>query len=85
MDDKKEKVHFFDRPGSLSKVLKIFFCSLVILVIVDLFIHKHPYFGFDGRPSFYGAFGFVAGVVLVLAARFILRPIVKRKEGYYDD
>ncbi len=80
-----DKVHFLDRPGSLKRILKIFFSSLMILVIIDLFVHKHPYFGFDGRPSFYGAFGFVACVILVLAARFILRPIVKRKEGHYND
>jgi hypothetical protein len=32
-------------------------------------------------PEFYG---FVACVGLVLAAKFILRRIVKRREGYYD-
>lgn len=81
----KDKVHFFDKPGSLKKVLKIFFSSLVILVITDLFVHKHPYFVFDGYPSFFGAFGFVACVLLVLAARFILRPLVKRREEHYHD
>lgn len=81
----QDKVHFFDRPGSLQKVLKVFFTSLVVLVVVDLFIHKHAYFDFDGYPSFYGAFGFIACVLLVLAARFILRPLVKRKEDYYHD
>lgn len=79
------KVHFFDRPGSLQKVLKIFFVALVVLVVIDIFIHKHAYFVFDGYFSFYGAFGFVSCVLLVLAARFILRPIVKRKEDYYAD
>jgi hypothetical protein len=79
-----EKRHLFDRPGSLNMVLRIFFSTLIVLVVIDLFVHKHPFFGFDGRPSFYGAYGFVACVVLVLAARFVLRPLVKRKEGYYD-
>ncbi|MDI1472257.1 MAG: hypothetical protein QMD43_03720 [Thermodesulfovibrio sp.] len=82
---KKEKVHFFDRPGSLKKVLRVFFIFLVILFIVDPFIHKHPFFNFDGYPSFYGSFGLVACVFLVLAAKYILRPIVMRREDYYDD
>ncbi len=77
--------NLFDKPGTLKKILRIFFASLVVLVVIDLFVHKHPYFGFDGRHSFYGAYGFVACVLLVLVARFILRPIVKRKEGHYDD
>lgn len=62
----------------------MFFASLVALVIIDFFIHKHPEFGWDGYPSFYGTYGFVACVALVLAARFILRPLTKRREDYYD-
>ncbi len=69
----------------LKKILIIFFIFLVILIIIDPFIHKHPYFGFDGYPSFYGAYGLVACVLLVLAAKYILRPIVTRREDYYDD
>ena len=35
--------------------------------------------------GFYAVFGFVACVVLVLVAKYILRPLVMRKENYYDD
>lgn len=79
-----EKKHFFDKPGNLKKFLKVFFASLIALIVIDLFVHKHPYFAFEGYPSFYATFGFVACVVLVLAAKYILRPLIKRKEGYYD-
>ncbi len=85
MNNNHEKIGFLDKPGRFQLLLKIFFISLGTLVVIDLFIHKHAYFGVDGYKSFFGAFGFVACVLLVLAARFILRPIVKRKEDYYDD
>jgi hypothetical protein len=79
-----EKKHFFDSPENLKKFLKGFFASLVVLIVIDLFVHKHPYFALEGYPSFYATFGFVACVVLVLAARYILRPLIKRREDYYD-
>lgn len=69
----------------LKKILTIFYSFLLILIVIDPFIHKHAYFGFDEYPSFYGAYGLVACIILVLAAKYILRPIVMRGEDYYDD
>lgn len=69
----------------LKKILTIFFSFLVLLLIVDPFVHKHAFFGFDGMPSFYGAYGLVACILLVLVAKYILRPIVMRREDYYND
>ena len=34
--------------------------------------------------QFYAVYGFVACVLLVLVAKYILRPLVKRGEDYYD-
>lgn len=69
----------------LKKILTIFYSFLLLLIVIDPFIHKHAFFGFDGMPSFNGAFGLVACVLLVLAAKYILRPIVMRGEDYYDE
>lgn len=69
----------------LKKILTTFFLFLLLLIIIDPFIHKHSYFGFDEYPSFYGAYGLVACILLVLAAKYILRPIVMRREDYYND
>jgi uncharacterized membrane protein YccC len=77
------------KKGRMSKVLRkiltVFYIFLVLLIIIDLFIHKHGYFGFDEYPSYYGVYGFVACILLVLAAKYILRPIVMRREDYYND
>jgi hypothetical protein len=40
--------------------------------------------GFDGNFGFYGAYGFIGSVFLVLVAKQ-LRKLLKRPEGYYDD
>lgn len=79
-----ERKYFFDDPKNVKWFLRSFYISLILLIIIDLFIPKHPYFAYEGFPSFYATFGFVACVLLVLAAKFILRPIVKRREDYYD-
>lgn len=79
-----EKQHLFDKPGRVKRLLGIFYLSLVLLVVADLFIQKHPDFAWETFPSFYAAFGFVSCVLLVLAAKYILRPLVRRREGYYE-
>ncbi len=78
------KEHLFDKPKNVKRLLFSFYIALVLLIVVDLFIPKHPYFPWEEYPSFYAVYGFVACVGLVLAAKHILRNIVKRKEDYYD-
>ena len=81
---KGEKQYLFDKPGNVNRLLKFFFSSLVILLVIEFFVHKHPHFLWEEWPEFYAVYGFVACVVLVLAAKYILRPLVKRREDYYD-
>jgi hypothetical protein len=38
----------------------------------------------EGFFGFYAFYGFVACVILVLVSKYILRPLVKRKEDYYE-
>jgi hypothetical protein len=78
------KKYLFDNPRNVKILLRSFFSSLLVLLVVELFIHKHPHFRWEGWHEFYAVFGFVACVALVLAAKYILRPLVKRGEDYYD-
>jgi hypothetical protein len=57
---------------------------LAASLIVDLFVHHHGYFGFDGYLGFYAVFGFVAGLVIIGVAKGIGAPL-KRPDTYYDD
>lgn len=55
-------------------------CAL--LLISDLFYDKHAHYGFEDWFGFYGIYGFLGCVLLVLAAKE-LRRLVKRDEDYY--
>ncbi|MFH1351662.1 MAG: hypothetical protein ABII26_12125 [Pseudomonadota bacterium] len=78
------KKYLFDNPRNVKILLRSFFSSLLVLLIIELFLHKHPHFPWEAWPEFYAVFGFVACVALVVAAKYILRPLVKRREDYYD-
>ena len=82
--EEKEGKYLFDKPRNVKILLRSFFASLVVLLGIDFFIVKHPHFGWEEWPEFYAVFGFVACVVLVVAAKYVLRPLMKRREDYYD-
>ena len=79
----KSKIYLFDNPKNVTILLRCFYCSLLLLLIIEFFLHKHPHFAWEGWPEFYAVYGFVACVVLVVVAKYILRPLVKRREDYY--
>lgn len=63
-------------------------CAFFLLLDLGFFLFgfdKHPYLRWEKWPGFYGVFAFVACVLLVLVARFLLRPLVMRREDYYEN
>jgi uncharacterized membrane protein len=89
-----EKKHLFDDPRNVKKLLKYFFSIVVFLLVLDIFyiflskahvIHRHVNYEWEKFWGFYAFFGFVACVILVLVSKYVLRPLVKRKEDYYDN
>ncbi|MDX9708133.1 MAG: hypothetical protein RBT64_01145 [Trichloromonas sp.] len=81
---REEKPGIFDNPRNVQRLLQGFYSCVVILLLVDLFYHKHALFPWEEKFGFYAIYGFVACVILVLVAKYILRPLVMRKEDYYD-
>jgi len=73
-DKTTEKKYLFDNPGNVKLLFISFYLSLLILLVIDFFIYKHPHFPWEKWPGFYATYGFVACVVLVVAAKYILRP-----------
>lgn len=76
--------HWFGKPENIKKLLGVFYVSLVVLIVLELFVQKDPHFSWERFPAFHATYGFVGCVALVLAAKYILRTIVKRGEDYYD-
>jgi hypothetical protein len=80
-----EKPAFFDKPERVKGVVILLFITCAGLLLADHWVPKdHVHFPWEGGFGFYAAYGFVACVILVLIAKYILRPLVMRKEDYYD-
>ena len=79
-----KEINIFDKKRNVMILLMLLFGSCLVLLIINFFVSKHGHFSWEEWSGFYAAYGFVACVGLVLAAKFILRKIVKRSEDYYD-
>ena len=65
----------FKNSKTVKVIIALFGLFLAGLVGADLLIHPHPYFGVDGWPEFNPIFGFISGVVLVVAAKVLSRLV----------
>jgi hypothetical protein len=77
------------RPDLSRRLVVTLAVALAALVLLDLALAlsgggKPPYFPWEKWPGLNAIGGFVACSLLVLAARFVLRPLVKRDEAYYE-
>lgn len=79
----KGELKVFDDPRNVRRFLWGFYCVLVVLLVVDFFVHKHGEFSWEGVPDFFAAYGFISCVALIFIAK-VLRVLIKRDESYYD-
>lgn len=80
-----EKPRWLDDPGNVDLIVYALYAVSALLLVIDPFIHKHGPFAIEHWWGFYGIYGFVCCVFLVLAAKELLRKLVMRGEDYYDD
>ena len=78
-----EKTYWLDEPRNVTKVFWSVVIACALLFGADAFYHKHAEFEAESWFGFYGIYGFVGSVALVLAAKG-LRKILMRDEDYYD-
>lgn len=78
-----ERKHFFDHPGNVKKVLRVFYVVCALLLLADVVYHRHVVHAWEGVWGFYAGYGFVACVLLVLIAKE-MRKLLMRREDYYD-
>ena len=74
---------WIEKRKNVVLMVRIFLAVSVVLLLLDLAIHRHALFSWEGWFGFYGFYGFVACVALVLAAK-VLRKLIMRREDYYD-
>ena len=75
--------YWLEKPGSVDKIWWGLVGVCATLFLADLLYEKHVHYEFEEVPGFYGIYGFISCVVLVLAARE-LRKVVMRPEDYYE-
>ena len=64
------------------KLRRAFYAIGALLLALDAVIHRHAEHPWEGAFGFHAAYGFVACVLLVLAAKR-LRRVLMRPEDYY--
>ncbi len=80
---------WFDQKENIRKVLLGLFSACASLIVVDIVFalvsyDKHPYFHWEEWPGFYAACGFVFSTIIVLISKYLVRPLVKRSENFYE-
>lgn len=70
-------------PKKLKSGLSVFYLLCAGLLVADFVVHRHISHPWEEVWGFYGIYGFVACVVLVLIAKQ-MRKVLMRSEDYYD-
>jgi hypothetical protein len=77
------RLHLFDRPANVRRVIRALVAVCVILFALDAVLHRHVEHPWEGFFGFYAIYGFVACVLLVLLAKE-MRKLLIRDEDYYE-
>ncbi len=83
MANPTEKSSWIERKANIRKIYRGVWGVCALLAIPDLFYHKHIVYKIEEFPAFYGLYGFIVCVGLVLGAKE-LRKLLKRNENFYD-
>lgn len=62
---------------------RVILAVCVLLAVAEFIIHRHSYSDVEAFPLFYGLFGFVAFISIVLGG-ILLREFIMRDKDYYD-
>jgi len=79
-----EKRHLFDNPRNVRRVIWLLYAACISSFAADALVDRHVDHPWEALFGFYGVYGFVACVLLVLIAKE-LRRVLMRKDGYYDE
>ena len=83
MSHQSDGKHLFDNPRNVRRVVHGLVIACIVLVGLDLFLHRHVDHPWEALFGFYAIYGFVACVLLVLLAKE-MRKLLMRDEDYYE-
>ena len=83
MKDPDEPPGMWDKKENVDRFLIGFYACLVILVALDLVIHRHISHPWEVVFGFHAWYGFAACWILVVIAKR-MRAVLMRPEDYYD-
>ena len=83
MKSPDEPKRWLDDAANVKKIVTAVYIICGLLLVIDPVIHKHGYFSIEHWWGFYGIYGFIGCVFLVLAAKE-MRRIIMTPEDYWD-
>lgn len=75
---------FFDKEKNIKTIKVWFYAVLILLVILDLFVEKHPHYGWEKLFGSYPLYGFFSCVAIVIVSKLLGKFWLQRDEDYYD-
>ena len=73
---------WIEKRKNVVLMVRIFLAVSIVLLLLDLVIHRHDLFSWEGWFGFHAVFGFAAFWFAVIAGKH-LRKILMRDEDYY--
>lgn len=80
----KKEFDFFDKKENIDKLRYLFYLILFILVLLDLFVEKHPHYGWEKLFGAYALYGFFSCVIIVIFSKLLGKLWLQKPEDYYD-
>lgn len=80
---RQERRHLFDDRRNVRRLLWLLYAACGIAVAADFVVDRHVDHPWEAVFGFYAIYGFVACVLLVLAATQ-LRKVLMRREDHYE-
>lgn len=75
--------HWLVRRATIRKLWIAFALILAVTVLAGLLVHQHEPFGVEDTFGFFGGYGFITCVAMVLFAK-LLGLFLKRPDDYYE-
>jgi len=72
------------RKENIRTLWITFIITLIATLVAGLFVHQHESFGIEDSFGFFGWYGFITCVAMVIFAK-LLGLFLKRPENYYEN